>query len=315
MFFPRVIFVAILLSSGCVGRTIKEDLTCEIVPPSTAEILTRSFAPALDSFVSTIPFSSFEKKDRGYCGYYCPGLGVGIATDHIGRVEFETTLVHEVLHAVHFHGLIDKERFADVLARLSKDPDYPNFVSDAPAIGWRRIVYFLFEQSEYFALVGEEIVRRRGIDIPPYLWDIYRNILHPRIEENGQVYSKNPFPEYAKVQVNGTILPSERLLKYALELREVGDNILPLTGVTGFEVLLNLHAETSAEEALTVQFRRRSNGQVLTICSGNYLARAKAPRMRCFWDTNQARLILTTWLEHDLAIEVLDPVVAQHNRR
>lgn len=313
MFFRQIALCALLLSSGCVGRTIREDTACEIVPPGTAEAVRRSFHPSLDEFIDSLNFSTFDATGSGYSGYYCPGVGVCIAKHHVGRVEFETSVAHEVLHAVHFHDLFDEDAFHDALQRLLADPEYSDFVDEVEADGWQGFIYFLFEESEYFARVGDEIVRRRGINVPEYLWPAYRGILHPAIEENGRRYRRNPFPEKAGVQFEDGVV-QQPLLKYAIGLPSAHDHVLPRRGARGFIVDLDIDAGT-ANNALMLRFLR-STGELISSCHATLSVSAcGVMRWRCTWDPGQARDILTAWLDHNLVIEGFDPMSVAMTKR
>lgn len=314
MFFRHLALSALLLSCGCVGRTILEDPAQEVVPAGTKQILERSFDPALNDFVGSLTFSTFEDRDCGYSGYYCPGLGVKIARKQVGRSEFETSVVHEVLHAIYFHDLVDTVRFAEALERLQADPDFQDFVPEATADGWQGLIYILFERSEYFARVGDEIVRRRGLNVPDYLWDIYRGILHPRIEQQGRRHATSPIPDHADVQFSDDTIHRRRLIPHALGLRSVYDTILPRRDVVGFAPELNIDVDEALQPPLLVLFRTLSTNKLITSCSAMTVNAGKSRRPRCFWNPVQARDILNGWLDYDLAIEIVDPTLAMNRR-
>jgi hypothetical protein len=276
--------------------------------------VSRSFSPALDELIYSLTFSTFSDDECGYSGYYCPGLGISIARHHLGRIEFETSMVHEVLHAVYFHDLVDEDAFARTLERLRADPDYPGFVNESTATGWQGFVYFLFEQSEYFARVGDEIVRRRGINVPPYLWDIYRGILHARIEEHGRQYAESPFPENADVQLSDTRVERRTLVQHALGIPSAHDATLPRRDVLGFAADMSIPFNEPAQSPITVIFSRRSDKQHVATCSAAPVMNGIQRRLRCFWNPDQARAILTAWIDYDLVIEVVDPMLAMNRR-
>lgn len=316
MFFRLIAFLAILLVCGCAGRTLHEDPHNEVVPPGTAEVLERVFDPSLNELIHSLTYSTFDDPDCGYSGYYFPGLGVSISEMLIGRVEFETSLTHEVLHAVHFHGLIDKDKFARILDRLRADPEHSNFVKEATAEGWRGFVYFLFTESEYFARVGDEIVRRRGINVPAYLWEVYEGILHPRIRQHGETYTHNPFPMQAEVRLSDKTKSQRNLIAHGLGLFSVHERILPRRDVEQFSVDLDMAVppELRSATTLSVIFRRRASGEVITSCAATFVVNKSGERLRCYWDAQQARSILQAWLDFDLLMDVTDPMLALHRR-
>lgn len=314
MFFRIIAISAILLSSGCGGLTIKEDPTNAVVPRGTMTVVHRCFDEQQIPFIESLNLSTFDSTGCDYAGYYCPGVGVSVARQHVGTLEFETTLVHEILHAMHFHGLVDKEQFADALERLRNDKDYPNFVSEVRSTGFRAFIYFVFEQSEYFARVGEEIIKRRGVNVPAYLWPAFRGILHPRFEENGSIYAHAPFPEKAGVELDNVVVEQRSLLQHALGMPSVYDRELPRSDATLFVVDLALDEANRIPLNGTIIFRRRSTKASITTCSSACVVGAQGGRIRCVWNRQQAREVMTAWLDADLSIETFDPTLAFHGR-
>lgn len=309
-------YLGLLFTGGCAGKMIHEDPSNEVVPAGTAEVVSLNFNPSLRDFINSLDFSTFEDGDETYAGYYCPGIGVRVVDVVASRLEFDTTMAHEILHAVYTHGFVDEDAFAVVLDRLRTDDQYSTFVSEVTGDGWSSVVYTFCEQNEYFARVGEEIVNRRGINVPDYLWEIYGGILHHRLRENGTFYRQQVFPAQALTKFQDDTSRQADLLSHALGLRSVHNNVLPRADVAGYSVDLVWDGVSVVDgRMIIIQFRQRSSGMIVTNCSGRVIATPTGPRLQCYWDPAQARDILTAWLDYDLVIDEVDPMTGVTARR
>lgn len=309
MFFQKIaLIMLLLLMPGCVGRTLREDAAYRVVPAGTADIISRSLNPQLHDFAAELNYSTFPD-DRSYGGYYIPLIGITMDANVIGRACFEADLVHEILHAVHFNGWVDKDRLQAVIERLLTDPAQTSMVEAINSLTWDRWIYTFFEQSEYFARIGAEIVNRHGIGIPDYLWEVYRPILHPHLRANGRRYPVEPMPTDATVTLTGNETRQQNLLASTLGILPSGDNVLPRRDIVSYTVQLAIPFE-HADRATFVQCTRRSTGAPIVLCAGKPLVADDDNKVEVTWTPTQAVAIMQAWLEHDLDIALVEPIVA-----
>lgn len=295
----------ILLGGGCVSKR----------PLGTDTVISRCFDPTLRSFLDDVRISSFDNEDSNTVGYYFPILGVHVAEEEVGHCEFEGTMTHELLHAVHFNGGVDKDLFARMLQRLLHDSSQADMVKQVHALPWNNLATKIFRQSEYFVRIGEAIIARRGYGIPDYVLEPYRGILHPNLWLNAHTFACSPTPVLARVEcVDGTILESGSLMGHALRLYSKNDRIAPRQDVARFTVWLDIPFDDRLVSPAAITWRRRSTHQTIASGTAHPLVSGENRRLECVWDLAQARAILQAHLDMDLDIEIFDPMIAFHRR-
>lgn len=310
-----VAVLLILLGGGCAGRRLADDPRHPAIPLGTAAVISRCFDPVLRPFLEDLRISSFDNTGCSCAGYYFPVTGVHVATEEIGRLEFELTMTHELLHAVHFNGLIDKEAFNAAVEQLLADKTQQDFVKQVHTLPWNNVANLLFRQSEYFARIGEAIIQRRGIDVPLYLLDCYRGILLPNVWANAYVFEHSPVPELGRIEcADGTMLAGGSLLGHALRLYSKHEARSPRPDAVRFTVWLEIPFSESLDRPTPIIWRRRSTRQTIAGGLAHPVVGNDQRRLECVWDMAQAQAILRAHLDMDLSIEVFDPIIALHGR-
>jgi len=306
-----VAVLLILLGGGCAGRRLADDPRHPAIPLGTAAVISRCFDPVLRPFLEDLRISSFDNTNCSCAGYYFPVTGVHVAIEEVGHLEFELTLTHELLHAVHFNGLIDKDLFNVAVKRLLADKAQDDFVKQVHHLPWNNVANLLFRQSEYFARIGEAIIQRRGIDVPLYMLDCYRGILHPNVWANAYVFAGSPIPELARVEcADGTILPGGTLLGHALRLYSKHEARSPRPDAKRFTVWLEIPFPEGLDRPTPIIWRRRSTRQTIAGGIAQPVVSGEQRRLECVWDLAQAQAILQAHLDMDMFIEIFDPIIA-----
>lgn len=313
----RMAFLALLMMvAGCTsGRLIRDDPHNEIVPAGTERVIDTTFDPAMHAFIRGLKFGRFDDRECTYSGYYCPGIGVQIARKMLGTIDLGHTTAHEILHAVYTHGYVDESAFSEAVDRLMCDKHFETFVEPVNSNRlWTSIVYTLFEENEYYARIGEEIVERHGINVPAYLWPFYRGILHPNLEYTSRQYSRPPFSAQADLiyrHDGEEEVVQGALLQHGLRQPAVHDAALPRLAnleLLRFRVFMS-HPGTTTQHILL--FRRRSTGElVVSFNASPDFSPADGPNYLVLLNAEQVFLLLTAWQEHDLDIQVIDPYLA-----